>query len=305
MSVFKAYDIRGTVPGPDRREPWRGKIGAGFAQFLGAKRLVVGRDMRTSSPSVHAAVIEGITDAGLRRDRHRARVDADGLLRDRPDPVRRRPHRDRVPQPEAVQRASSSAARARGRSRATRASRRSSASRTPPPAAAPRARGGEAAVGEGRLRPPHRLLRARPEAARGSRWTTRTAWARHEGPDIFARAAASRSPPLYDRLDGTFPNHEANPLKEENLDDLRARVRSTGADLGVSFDGDADRCAFVDHEGRTVSADLVTAHPRARPPRAEPGQGHHLRPALLARRGGGDPRGSAARRSASASATRS
>jgi len=60
-------------------------------------------------------------------------------------------------------------------------------------------------------------------------------------------------------LDGTFPNHEANPLKEENLDPLRALVRSTGAEIGVSFDGDADRCCFVDESGRTVPADLMTA----------------------------------------------
>jgi phosphomannomutase len=65
--------------------------------------------------------------------------------------------------------------------------------------------------------------------------------------------------PLFDVLDGTFPNHEANPLKEENLDVLRARVKSEQATLGLAFDGDADRCAFVDRNGRTVGADLITA----------------------------------------------
>jgi len=65
--------------------------------------------------------------------------------------------------------------------------------------------------------------------------------------------------PLYFELDGTFPNHEANPLKEENLLDLEAKVRETGADLGVSFDGDADRAAFVDETGRPVGSDLMTA----------------------------------------------
>jgi phosphomannomutase len=60
-------------------------------------------------------------------------------------------------------------------------------------------------------------------------------------------------------LDGTFPNHEANPLKEENLDPLRELVTSSGAAIGVSFDGDADRCCFVDEAGRTVPADLMTA----------------------------------------------
>ncbi|HEX2253124.1 MAG TPA: phosphomannomutase/phosphoglucomutase [Thermoanaerobaculia bacterium] len=65
--------------------------------------------------------------------------------------------------------------------------------------------------------------------------------------------------PLYFELDGTFPNHEANPLKEENLRDLQAAVRREGADLGVSFDGDADRSAFVDETGEAIGSDLVTA----------------------------------------------
>lgn len=65
--------------------------------------------------------------------------------------------------------------------------------------------------------------------------------------------------PLYFELDGTFPNHEANPLKLENLQDLCAAVREHGADLGVSFDGDADRAAFVDEHGEPVGNDLTTA----------------------------------------------
>ncbi len=65
--------------------------------------------------------------------------------------------------------------------------------------------------------------------------------------------------PLYFELDGTFPNHEANPLKLENLRDLSAEVLRTGADLGVSFDGDADRAAFVDERGEPVGSDLATA----------------------------------------------
>ncbi len=65
--------------------------------------------------------------------------------------------------------------------------------------------------------------------------------------------------PLYFELDGTFPNHEANPLKYENLVDLCKAVREHGADLGVSFDGDADRAAFVDEQGRPIGSDLATA----------------------------------------------
>ena len=64
--------------------------------------------------------------------------------------------------------------------------------------------------------------------------------------------------PLFFELDGRFPNHEANPLKEENLRDLARAVRDTGADLGVAFDGDADRAAFVDERGLAVGSDLMT-----------------------------------------------
>ncbi|MGB5552231.1 MAG: phosphomannomutase/phosphoglucomutase, partial [Thermoanaerobaculia bacterium] len=64
---------------------------------------------------------------------------------------------------------------------------------------------------------------------------------------------------LYFELDGSFPNHEANPLKLENLRDLSTRVREVGADLGVCFDGDADRAAFVDENGTPVGSDLSTA----------------------------------------------
>ncbi len=64
--------------------------------------------------------------------------------------------------------------------------------------------------------------------------------------------------PLYFELDGSFPNHEANPLKEENLHDLMRLVRESGADLGVAFDGDADRAAFIDETGEPIGSDLMT-----------------------------------------------
>ena len=65
--------------------------------------------------------------------------------------------------------------------------------------------------------------------------------------------------PLYKKLDGTFPNHEANPLKLDTLDALREKVRETGADFGAGFDGDADRCGFVDNQGEVIPMDLFTA----------------------------------------------
>ncbi len=64
--------------------------------------------------------------------------------------------------------------------------------------------------------------------------------------------------PLYFDLDGTFPNHEANPLDPDNLRDLQAAVRAHGADLGLAFDGDADRCFVVDERGEIVPASAIT-----------------------------------------------
>ncbi len=65
--------------------------------------------------------------------------------------------------------------------------------------------------------------------------------------------------PLYKELDGTFPNHEANPLHLETLDAIRAKVKETGADFGAAFDGDADRCGFIDNDGEIIPMDLFTA----------------------------------------------
>jgi len=70
--------------------------------------------------------------------------------------------------------------------------------------------------------------------------------------------------PMYFELDGTFPNHEANPLDPENLRDLQAAVPRAGADLGLAFDGDADRCFVVDERGHPVSPSAITALVAAR-----------------------------------------
>jgi len=77
-------------------------------------------------------------------------------------------------------------------------------------------------------------------------------------PKVFEKANCEVIP-LYWLPDGRFPNHEANPLKEETLTELKAKVRETGANLGVCFDGDGDRVAFVDEKGNTVAGDMITA----------------------------------------------
>ncbi|MFG2423625.1 phosphomannomutase/phosphoglucomutase [Streptomyces sp. NPDC048448] len=80
----------------------------------------------------------------------------------------------------------------------------------------------------------------------------------HTVPTVFAGLPLDLVP-MYFELDGTFPNHEANPLDPANIVDLQRRVRDEGADIGIAFDGDADRCFVVDEHGDPVSPSAVTA----------------------------------------------
>ncbi|GAA3461360.1 phosphomannomutase/phosphoglucomutase [Saccharothrix longispora] len=77
--------------------------------------------------------------------------------------------------------------------------------------------------------------------------------------------------PMYFELDGSFPNHEANPLDPKNIVDLQAKVREVGADAGVAFDGDADRCFVVDERGEPVSPSAITALVAVRELAKDPG----------------------------------
>jgi phosphomannomutase len=85
----------------------------------------------------------------------------------------------------------------------------------------------------------------------------------HTVPTVFAGLPLTLVP-MYFELDGTFPNHEANPLDPANIVDLQKRVREEGADIGIAFDGDADRCFVVDEHGDPVSPSAITALVAAR-----------------------------------------
>ncbi|MGN6160732.1 MAG: phosphomannomutase/phosphoglucomutase [Marmoricola sp.] len=89
-------------------------------------------------------------------------------------------------------------------------------------------------------------------------------------PEVLGRIDADVTD-LYYELDGTFPNHEANPIEPANLVDLQASVREVGADIGLAFDGDADRCFLVDERGELVSPSVLTALIAARELAKEPG----------------------------------
>ncbi|MFE7546349.1 phosphomannomutase/phosphoglucomutase [Streptomyces platensis] len=92
----------------------------------------------------------------------------------------------------------------------------------------------------------------------------------HTVPTVFAGLPLELDA-MYFELDGSFPNHEANPLDPKNIVDLQARVRETGADLGLAFDGDADRCFVVDENGDPVSPSAITALVAARELAKHPG----------------------------------
>ncbi|MEU5263024.1 phosphomannomutase/phosphoglucomutase [Amycolatopsis sp. NPDC021455] len=92
----------------------------------------------------------------------------------------------------------------------------------------------------------------------------------HTVPTVFAGLPIDIVP-MYFELDGSFPNHEANPLDPANIVDLQAKVREVGADAGVAFDGDADRCFIVDERGEPVSPSAITALVAVRELAKDPG----------------------------------
>ncbi len=257
MGIFKAYDIRGLVPS-ELDAPLAHRIGNAFARLLKAQRLVVGRDMRTHSPELAAAVIEGMRDAGASViDVGLAStpmayfaigsIDCDGGLNVT---------------------ASHNPGEYNGMKLCARGARPISAANgildvermckepTPPPVAR---RGtletrdvlADYAAHVAKFAHLAREVVIAIDAANGMEAYTL--------PPILEHLPKVRAETLFMELDGTFPNHEANPLKEENLDPVRALVKKSRAEIGVSFDGDADRCCFVDESGRTVGNDLMTA----------------------------------------------
>ncbi|MEQ1631800.1 MAG: phosphomannomutase/phosphoglucomutase [Planctomycetota bacterium] len=256
MSIFKAYDIRGTYPDQIDARIAR-KIGQALVLFLKAKRLVVGRDMRTMAPEIQDAVIDGmlamgcdVVDIGLASTPMGyyaiGKIPCDGGL---------------------VVTASHNPKQYIGFKLCRREARPMSADTgikdierlVQGPEIPPAARAGKRDQVDIKAEFVQHIANFQAGIAP---MTIVVDYANgmgaNESPAIFAKIKGLKVVPLYDMLDGTFPNHEANPLKESNLDDLRAAVKKHKAPLGLAFDGDADRCAFVDEDGRTVHADLIT-----------------------------------------------
>ena len=257
--IFKAYDIRGIHPDQITAE-LAARIGRAFVAFLGARRIAVGRDMRLSSPELAAAFIDGarsqgadVVDYGLAgTDMLYYGVARDGLdggaeitashnpkqyngmklVRRQALPlsgdagiaeIRDMVIGDRIPAPPAV----------RGRLRSTQ-------------------------ILDDYVE--HVLGFIDPAAVRPYSLVL----------DAGSGIGGLVAPPLFDRLacrttrlcfdiDGSFPHHEANPLLEENRRQVVERVTADGADGAIAWDGDADRCFFIDGEGGFVPGDFVTA----------------------------------------------
>ncbi len=270
MGIFKAYDIRGVVP--DELDPELArKIGHAFTRLLEAKRLLVGRDVRTHSPEIAAAVVEGMRDAGADVvDIGLASTpmtyfaigsqDVDGGL------CVTASHN---PGKYNGMKLCSRGARPISRANGIADIEKMCAEEYP---GAVNGRGGYESIDLLAAYADHVAGFARAGGPITIAIDAANGMCGHTLPSILPRLEGVQAHTLFMEPDGTFPNHEANPLKEENLDPVRELVLETAANLGVGFDGDADRCCFVDERGRTVPADLMTALLAREFLRGEPGK---------------------------------
>jgi phosphomannomutase len=264
--VIKAYDVRGLV-GEEVDESFVKDVGAAFARLMrdeGAGQVVIGYDMRDSSPSLAAAFGTGVTAQGLDVIRiGLASTDqlyfASGLL-DCPGAMFTASHN-----PAAY----NGIKLCRAGAKPVGAETGLSAIRDDLVAGVPTYHGPTGTVGDEDVLADYgaflrslvetsglRQLRVAVDAGNGM--------AGHTAPAVLGPIGSITLLPLYFELDGSFPNHEANPLDPANLTDLQKYVGAVGADIGLAFDGDADRCFVIDERGRPVSPSTVTALVAAR-----------------------------------------
>lgn len=268
--IVKAYDVRGTVP-EQLNEPVAGALGRAFAQTLRALgedrgTIVVAHDMRDSGPSLVKAFTDGVRAEGINViNAGLGSTDllyyASGIL-DLPGAMFTASHN---PAQYNGIKLCFAGAKPVGQASGLAAIRERAQELLDTRAEMP-APAGEIETREmladyaAHLRTLVDLSGIRPlkvvvDAGNGMGGYT--------VPAVLGDAVLPALPldivPLYFELDGSFPNHEANPLEPANLVDLQAAVREHGADLGLAFDGDADRCFVVDADGAPVSPSAVTA----------------------------------------------
>ena len=266
--VFKAYDIRGEYPS-QLDEGIARRVGRAFVRYLDADRIVVGRDMRSSSPSLAAAFIEGATSAGASVvDAGLVSTDAlyfaSGRL-DLPGAMFTASHNPGHYNGLKLCRAQAAPIGIESGLRDIQALAETDAEAEGAPGTvetidllaeyAAHCRG---FVERANLKP----LRVAVDAGNGMAGAT--------VPAVFADLPFEVEP-LYFELDGTFPNHPANPIEPANIADLQRAVLSKGRDAGIAFDGDADRMFLVDEKGAPVSGSATTALVAERLLRRTPG----------------------------------
>ncbi|MER8009395.1 phosphomannomutase/phosphoglucomutase [Streptomyces sp. NPDC094149] len=264
--IVKAYDVRGVVP-----DQWDESLaelfGAAFVQVTRARAIVVGHDMRPSSPGLSRAFARGaagqgadVTEIGL------CSTDqlyyASGAL-NLPGAMFTASHNPaRYNGIKLCRAGAAPVGQDTGLSEIRELAERWMDSGAPQQAADPGTITRRDTLSDyaDHLRSLVDLTSVRPlkvvvDAGNGM--------GGHTVPTVFDGLPLTVVP-MYFELDGTFPNHEANPLDPANLVDLQQRVRAEGADLGLAFDGDADRCFVVDERGEPVSPSAVTALVAAR-----------------------------------------
>ncbi|MEV5542646.1 phosphomannomutase/phosphoglucomutase [Saccharopolyspora shandongensis] len=267
--IVKAYDIRGVVGDGLDADVVR-EIGAAFTRLVGGPAVVIGHDMRESSPGLAAAFAEGVTGQGV--DVINIGLASTDMLYFASG---------RLDLPGAMFTASHNPARYNGiklcRAGAAPVGQDSGLSEIQELVAhgVPEFLGAKGATTQRDLVDEYaaflrelvdisgiRPLKVVVDAGNGM--------GGHTVPTVFDGLPIELVP-MYFELDGTFPNHEANPLDPANLVDLQAKVREVGADAGLAFDGDADRCFVVDERAEPVSPSAITALVAVRELAKEPG----------------------------------
>ena len=257
--IFKAYDVRGTYPDEVNEDAARA-IGAGFIAYLKAKRVAVGRDMRLSSPALAEAFIDGVTSQGadvvdygmMPTDMLYYAVAADGLEGGVQITASHNPK-----QYNGMKMVRQEAFPLSGEAGISDIRDMIAAGTVPPPTARRGSVTKQAIldryvehvmkfIDPSVIKPFNVVLDA------GSGMGGMVA------PKLFDRLPCKTTRLCFD-IDGRFPNHEANPLIEENRRDITERVVAEKADIGIAWDGDADRCFFITGTGEFVPGDFVTA----------------------------------------------
>ncbi|WP_406688816.1 phosphomannomutase/phosphoglucomutase [Saccharopolyspora sp. ID03-671] len=267
--IVKAYDIRGVVGDGLDADVVR-EIGAAFTRLVGGPAVVIGHDMRDSSPGLAQAFAEGVTGQGV--DVINIGLASTDMLYFASG---------KLELPGAMFTASHNPAKYNGiklcRAGAAPVGQDSGLSEIQELVAhgVPEFLGAKGSTSERGMVADYsaylldlvqlrdiRSLKIVVDAGNGM--------GGHTVPTVFADLPVELVP-MYFELDGSFPNHEANPLDPANIVDLQAKVREVGADAGLAFDGDADRCFVVDERAEPVTPSAITALVASRELAKEPG----------------------------------